>query len=366
MSRPKIDFNFLLFLTVVFLFCINPVFGQTPSTLIVLKPEYLNITPGEFYFKEVRNNLKFKEIIGNIYTSREASETEYIGLQGGVERALSDYVFKSVPIDRSLKPVVLEVNKCQIAEKRLSTGLIDGEVSLNFTFKFEKEGELVHLLDYKGGAKYKRASSNYKVISSALKQSLGSSLKYFNEWFSQRALNDIRLAKGVSLSFRDYDMVEIGDTVFYQKNHPLVWEDFKAKPHVGSKYAASIFSSFSWEGNTIVKDGVVVLDLVTKVFMLKSSSWVRSNSRDEYGLNHEQRHFDITKIIVERFKEKVNSMELSPDNYDGKIGYLYLETYREMNKMQDAYDAETEHGKNRAAQSIWNELIDQELSKYSY
>lgn len=364
MKGIKINYYFLVLYFFVSLFFSIPGYGQSPTTLIVLKPEYLKITPTGYYYKDVRDKRNSKQTIGSMFTSKESKETDPLGLQGGAEKALRDYVFRSVPKDRLLKPVVLEVNKCEISEKRAAGGLIEGKVDLKFTFQLEKDGKLVHLIDYHGGANYKRSSGNYSAVSSSLKQSIASSLRYFDEWMSQSVRNDIRLAKSVSLSIRDYDKVEIGDTVFYQRNHPLEWEDFKAKPHIGSKYAASIFSSFAWEGSTIVKDGVVVLDLVTKVFMLKSSSWVRTNSRDEYGLNHEQRHFDITKIIVERFKEKIKSMELSPDNYDGKIGYLYLETYREMNQMQEAYDGETDHGRNKEAQSRWNGLIDQELSKY--
>ncbi|UCS93646.1 hypothetical protein KZP23_00985 [Echinicola marina] len=364
MNSQIIKLIFFSFNIIAFLFFTRLVFGQTPSTLIVLKPAYLNIKPDEFYFKEVRNNLGQRTDIGNIFTSREAKETEPLGLQGGIDESLSNYVLRSVPIDRSLRPVVLEVNECEITEMRSSDGLIEGKVELDFTFQLENEGALVHLLDYQGGAKYKRSSNNYRAISSALQQSLASSLKYFNDWVNQESGSDIRFAKQVSLRFRDYEKVELEDTVFYHRNHPLEWEDFRAQPHFGSKYAASIFSSFAWEGNTVIEDGVAVLDLVTKVFMLKSSSWVRSSSKDDYGLNHEQRHFDITKIIVERFKEKIKKMELSPDDYDGKIGYLYIETYREMNQMQEAYDAETSHGKNKAAQAKWNKLIDEELSMY--
>ncbi len=364
MKGIKINYQFFFLYFFVALFFEIEGYGQSPATLIVLKPEYLKITPNGYYYKDVQDKRNAEQTIGRIFTSKESKETEPLGLQGGTEKALRDYIFRSVPKDRLLKPVVLEVNKCEISEKRALGGLIEGKVDLEFTFQLEKEGKLIHLMDYQGGANYKRSSGNYSAVSSSLKQSLASSLRYFNEWMSQGALNDIRLANSVELSIRDYEVRELGDTVFYHQDRPLKWEDFKAKPHFGSNYVASIFSSFAWEGNSKIKDGVIVLDLVTKVFMLKPSSWVRSGSRDDYGLNHEQRHFDITKIIVERFKEKIKKLELSPDDYDGKIGYLYLETYREMNQMQEAYDKETDHGRDKEAQYRWNGLIDKELGKY--
>ncbi len=98
--------------------------------------------------------------------------------------------------------------------------------------------------------------------------------------------------------------------------------------------------------------------------MLKSSSWVREGARKAYGLNHEQRHFDIVKIVVERFKRKLLSMELAPDDYEGVLGYQYLEVYREMNRMQDEYDSETRHGINKTVQEKWNQRIDEELRDF--
>ncbi|GAB3649112.1 hypothetical protein GCM10028791_14030 [Echinicola sediminis] len=336
------------------------------TSYLILKPEVLPLVPEEFYIKEVLDVRKDKSGIGRLSLSNGAGKsTELLDVQGGLKAALSGFMQKSFRQDRTLRPVIVQVKKCQVEEELMGNGLVQGEVGLFFSFMLEKGDSLVHLLDYKGGARYKRSSGRYSVITSALKQSLVSSLNYFNDWISQEAPHNIKLAKGVKLSIVDYGLKEKGDTVFYHNDRKLTWDDFEARPHPGSSYSASIFTSFAWEGDPFVEEGALNLELVVKVFMLKASSWVKASVRDDYGLNHEQRHFDITKIIVERFKEKVRQMELTPDSYDGKIGFLYIETYREMNKMQEAYDQETDHGKNKMAQERWNLLIDQELKKYA-
>ena len=56
------------------------------------------------------------------------------------------------------------------------------------------------------------------------------------------------------------------------------------------------------------------------------------------------------------------AMDLSPEDYDSMMGYYYLETFREMNQMQEEYDKETQHGINKNAQEKWNQKIDMELS----
>lgn len=345
--------------------CSQGVLAQSTS-YIVLKPEYISLQPKEFYIKKVVDLRKDREGVGHISLSAGGGNSaELLDVQGGVEAALNGFMKKSFRQETSLRPVLVQVKKCLVEEKSVGKDLIEGEVNLFFTYMLEKGDSLFHLLDYKGGAKYKRSPGRYSVIASAMRQSLVSSLKYFNDWMNQEAAHNIKLAKGVRLRITDYGLKEKGDTVFYHKDRELVWDDFAARPQPGSNYSASIFTSFAWEGNPYIENGFVNLELVVKVFMLKQSSWVKASVRDDYGLNHEQRHFDITKIIVERFKQKVLQMELTPDSYDGEIGYLYIETYREMNKMQEAYDEETDHGKNKTAQERWNAFIDQQLSEYN-
>ncbi|MBD8490299.1 hypothetical protein IFO69_16220 [Echinicola sp. CAU 1574] len=348
-----------------YFFSISTLFAQTASTYIILNPDKIPVTVREFYFKDVVDLRREKATIGGLFTSREAKFLEPLEIKGGAVHGLRAYFQKGFLQDKTLRPIVVQIKKCQVIEKRLESGVLEGTVDLGFVFNLSKGDSLIHLMDYNGGARYKRSLGNYEVVTTALKQSLSSSVKYFNNWMNEQVKTNIKLAKSVKLEFVDHDLRENGDTVFYNTDRPLVWEDFKARPHTGSKFAASIFTSFAWEGDSEVMNGVVHVKFQTKIFMLKSSSWVKGSAKDAYGLNHERRHFDITKIVVERFKEKVSMLNLEPDNYDGAIGYLYIETYREMNQMQEAYDEETSHGQNRSAQERWNDYIDEELAQFS-
>jgi predicted secreted Zn-dependent protease len=98
-----------------------------------------------------------------------------------------------------------------------------------------------------------------------------------------------------------------------------------------------------------------------KVYLPKSDCWVRNRGLDDYALDHEQRHFDIAKIVAAHFKQKIIAINLPPDNYDGEINVEYLETLRELHRMQMQYDKETRHGSNRHSQEQWGEKIDREL-----
>ncbi len=71
------------------------------------------------------------------------------------------------------------------------------------------------------------------------------------------------------------------------------------------------------------------------------------------------------QLVVERFKRKLLADHLTVADYDSEIAYEYLESYREMNRLQQQYDDETNHGLNQAAQQRWNHRIDEELAAFA-
>ena len=94
--------------------------------------------------------------------------------------------------------------------------------------------------------------------------------------------------------------------------------------------------------------------------MLKSSSWTSSTSLSEYSLGHEQLHFDIAKLVVERFKQKAKQI-LTIDNYDSQLQMLFIDMYREMNRLQREYDDESNHSINIIGQERWQQIANEEL-----
>jgi NADPH-dependent 7-cyano-7-deazaguanine reductase QueF len=82
---------------------------------------------------------------------------------------------------------------------------------------------------------------------------------------------------------------------------------------------------------------------------------------DDYGLNYKQKHFEITKIIAERFYQKLHPDSLTVEDHNSEIHWKYIESFREMNRMQEQYDGETSHGLDRFSQNRWNQRIEAEL-----
>jgi hypothetical protein len=152
------------------------------------------------------------------------------------------------------------------------------------------------------------------------------------------------------------------DSLFYHANRKLRWSDFKAIPPIRPKSAAVSYTSFAYEGNSLHKKDTLLLNLTLQTFFIKSASWVTPAVMDAVALVHEQTHFDITWLVALRFQQKIKTMPLTIEDYDSIIQYQYIESFREMNRLQEAYDNETSHGQYMPAQLRWDQKIAEAIS----
>jgi hypothetical protein len=281
-------------------------------------------------------------------------------LSGGTKYTLSNFLINGLPGKKQGRPVNIRILECMIRESNESTH-VAGRVTLKIQLEFEKDWGPQPLTTYSMNLKYTRSFHNLESVEVSLRKALGNSLKYIHSWMQKESATNILLAKGLRLSFRNYQEPDT-DTVYYNKARSISFNDFQAKPPNNSRFQAAIFPSFGYDLKREFRGGFIHLDLILKVYMIKSASWAFPIVKSSYSLNHEQRHFDLVKLIAERFKAKLLSEKLNPDNYEGIINFEYLEFYREMNRLQEQYDNETNHGSNKAMQDEWNRRIDAELN----
>lgn len=333
-----------------------------PAEPIVLKTEPLPFTPKEFYIAEVTDERPERGSVGLLLTT-PGKPAERVDLQGGTAPAIRQFVRQSLRQNQSLRPIAIRIKQCKITETA-SGSRVEGRITIGLAFDILRDGESVRLVEYQGGARYNRPASQLTSIEPTFRQSLADALRFLNTWINQQASQNEKLAKDIKVIFTDYLNPAETDSVFYSPDRPLTWQDFKAKPSAISRYSASVFPSFGYEGSSETVNGVLHVKLTLKVYMLKSSSWLKEVARNNYSLNHEQRHFDIVKIVAERFKQRLPADSLTIDDYNSIIQYQYLEAFREMNRLQEQYDGETRHGIDQAAQERWNRRIDADLRKY--
>ncbi|AIZ62509.1 hypothetical protein PK28_00210 [Hymenobacter sp. DG25B] len=337
-------------------------FQAGPAPALVLQPQPVPFLPREFYLAEVVDaRPKDTPLALLLSTAGAAAKPAAQELQGGTLPALREFVRRSVPRNPALRPVTLRVQELQVRETPGPGGTIDGKITVRLAFEWPRQGERVPLVEYRGGAQYRRLPAQQAVVAPALRQALVSGLVYFHTWITQQAPRNPDLATAIEVRFQDDVRQTEPDTLFYDPNRPLAWTDFTGPPR-GKGFAAAVFPSFAYQGRPSMAQGKLHLDMTLKVFVVRSSSWTSTQTAEP--LRHEQGHFDLVKLVAERFRRKVQPDSLTFADYNSIIQLQYLRSYWEMNRVQEQYDAETRHGQDEAAQQRWNQRIDAELREF--
>ena len=338
-----------------------------PTDPIRLQSESLPFIPKEFYIATVTDQRPERGPVARLALVLNEPPRP-VDLERGVATSFGQFINQGTKQNKSLRPIAMRVRQCRISETA-SGQRVTGQFTFSVTFDLLGKDDAgdetsTRLTDYRGSANYTRPLGRTAVIESTIRQALVASLRSLNDYMNRESGRNEKLARSLRINFVDDTRITQDDTVHYNPDRKLTWADFKAEPRRGSHYAAEVFTSFAYEGKSTVKDGVIILNLSAKAYMLKNSSWGRSDARNAYALNHEQRHFDIVKIIVERFKRRIQADTLTLEDYNSLIQYQFIETFREMNQLQTQYDDETNHSINQAAQERWNQKIDAELRSF--
>jgi hypothetical protein len=345
----------LLYGLTIFLFIGDP---------IRLQPEKLLFTPKEFYIATVTDQRQERVPVARLALVLN-QPVQPVDLYGGTAEGVRTFINQSLTRNKKLRPIAMRILQLRLAETAAGnrvTGRFTFEVAFDLLTKADDGSEVsTRLTTYRGSANYVRPLSQIAVVEPTIRQAIVASLRTLNEYMNREAGQNEKLATSLKVNFIEDSRITDDDTVHYNPARKLIWADFKATPRQGSHYAAEVFTSFAYEGKSSVSNGVININLLIKSYMLKNSSWGRSDAKNEYALNHEQRHFDIAKIIAERFKRKVQPDSLTLEDYNSIIQYQFIESFRDMNRMQEQYDRETNHSTNQVAQELWNQKIDAEL-----
>lgn len=339
-------------------------FPKQQSGQIILHDEPFSFKPNEFYIADVTDERTDRGAIAQLLPFPAANgdtKTIPVDFNGGFG-AVSHFFKNNLAHDTALRPVVIRLTKFMVNEVKAANGQSQGKAVLQLSFDIMQGDVQQHLIDYNGTVEYMRSPGPPQDIEPTLRKMLAGGLDYFNNWINKYAASDVRLAKSVKLYFTDYAGAD-EDTIYYSANRPLTWDDFRGTiPQ--SRYDAEVSPTIGYNETAEVKNTVINVHIQLKVSLAKSACWVKEGARNDYTLNHEQRHFDLAKIALMHFKQKIRSENLPPANFDGPINVDYLDAYRQMDTLEMRYDNETQHGTDHNAQEHWNETIDKELKEW--
>jgi len=142
----------------------------------------------------------------------------------------------------------------------------------------------------------------------------------------------------------------------------LTWADFQATPPVQSAHAALTNSGINLD-----------LKLQNREFNVKvyarfnpDKSWKRSDiEKSDYLLAHEQLHFDITELYARKLRKAFLTRSWKEnENVNDIFNDLYQSNQDQLWKVQDIYDAETEHSIKKESQAKWSKAVSDSLKMF--
>ena len=80
-------------------------------------------------------------------------------------------------------------------------------------------------------------------------------------------------------------------------------------------------------------------------------------------LKHEQLHFDITAIAARKLVTTIMNTALTADGFANELEALQKQIEKDRTAMQQQYDKETNHSRNREKQKEWEAKVHALLSE---
>lgn len=151
------------------------------------------------------------------------------------------------------------------------------------------------------------------------------------------------------------------DTIYYDVNRRLTWEDFKGVPDMNHRGGAVTSSGFAYSWNGENDGEILFVNIIVYAFFTKSNSWRKNGINTDFHLEHEQHHFDITYLGAEKLVNTLQKTNFNLQNYQTRIRQVFEKVYAENIALQNEYDRETKNSLNKEKQLEWNERINRAL-----
>lgn len=137
----------------------------------------------------------------------------------------------------------------------------------------------------------------------------------------------------------------------------LEWKDFSGDPDTVSQWGALTFSGIRLRYKYVTKNDTTKAIVRILPYMSKDKSWYKPYAMNEYTLEHEQRHFDITAIVANELADEIRRTNFNTVDFPTAIALLHKKYITKLSKMQREYDTMTQHGDNYQEQQKWNNKL---------
>lgn len=164
------------------------------------------------------------------------------------------------------------------------------------------------------------------------------------------------------IAFAQLSSFENDSILIWNENRKITWDDFKSQNKVHSYEQASAVMAPGLIAYPKNIEASKIKEVKIIATVSKNQSWYKI--KEDYILNHEQMHFDITEIYARKFRKELAQIEEFGNEISPNIFLLLFNKIDEEHwNFQSQYEDETQRGTNFNQQKIWNEKIQKLLNE---
>jgi hypothetical protein len=156
----------------------------------------------------------------------------------------------------------------------------------------------------------------------------------------------------------------IDNTIEWDENKKLTWADFRGPRTKNGSYVASTSSGISFSYSHMEVNGVIEYDYAIKCHFYPDESWYDETRASDYILKHEQTHFDISELHARMLRKRISEADLSA-SAKAEIRAFYEAVEVDRRVMQNKFDSESDHSKNKEMEYQWEAYVENQLKAYA-
>jgi len=155
------------------------------------------------------------------------------------------------------------------------------------------------------------------------------------------------------------------DKIEWSASNKLNWSDFQGVPAKGAGFVASTSSGISFSYSFRFIEDVLNYDYTVKCNFYPKESWYKVEAASDYILKHEQTHFDISELHARILRKNISETDYTK-NFKIEIEEVYKKVELLRQAMQNQFDLESNHSKNKEKEYYWEAFVAKQLEVYEH
>ena len=320
---------------------------------IELKDEKANLKTADFYIISVKDERKDTTSIGEIRSANSRKKTP-LQLKGGAAAALYTYFTENVAQNPDGTPLELVIMDLEVTEKR-KQAIIKATYGFRYRGSSNPNG-IIQTQSFEI-----ETAPTPEAIGKALTNQTQRSATRFDSWFTAN-IEKVLAAPTITVTVTVATSVKDRNIIMHTKRKKLTYSNFQGRAKKFTKWGAETASGIYWETKAFRIDNKTFLKIKIGSSFDKKRSWFKKDQKNRYVLDHEQLHFDITSYITCEFINVVKTFSFTPEHFETELKDLYKKYNDRLEKMQNDYDGQTDHGLIKDKQAEWRVKINELLA----